>query len=92
MWATGSNDASDVDIGMMSDESEERLSGSVLRIGSQDWNSGDNCWIVDVLGPPNKADTIFAELKVTVFKGKPFQFHKNSPEGKRTVVTVGQSS
>ncbi|WP_161973791.1 toxin-activating lysine-acyltransferase [Hwanghaeella grinnelliae] len=70
------------------DETEERLKAGATRLRPQDWNSGENYWVIDILDPMGKAPQMLQEMKDTVFKGKTFKYHQTGADGKRSVVSV----
>lgn len=41
-----------------------------LQLGIEDWKSGDNLWLIDLLGPPDRIDEFKTRLKQTVFEDR----------------------
>ncbi len=72
----------------VSDEVQKRLAKGAGKLASQDWRSGKNLWLIDVIAPYGQADQMLTDLKQTALKGKMFKYHRNSPDGGREVVTV----
>lgn len=71
----------------LSPEVEKRLEAGGTRLGPNEWKSGDSIWLVDLIAPFGHQETMLADIKKTIFAGKRFKMHLNSPEG-RKVVTV----
>lgn len=86
MWAKCSpNAAAKLDRGMI--EPENRLT-------LEEWNSGQQVWLVDLIAPFATAENkqreiMIADLISKPLKGTEFRFHQTDPAtGKRTVQTV----
>lgn len=86
MWAKCAPEAaSKLDRGMI--EPENRLT-------LEEWNSGDQVWLVDLIAPfaspeNRQRELMIADLISKPLKGTEFRFHQTDPEtGKRTVQTV----
>jgi cytolysin-activating lysine-acyltransferase len=87
MWAKCStNAAAKLDRGMI--EPENRLT-------LDEWNSGNQVWLVDLIAPFATAENKQREIMIADLISKPlkdteFRFHRTDPAtGKRTVQTVG---
>lgn len=87
LWAKCSPEAAEkLDRGMV--EPENRLS-------LEEWNGGDQIWLVDLIAPFANAENrhrevMIADLISKPLAGKEFRFHQTDPAtGKRTVQTVG---
>lgn len=87
MWAKCSpNAAAKLDRGMI--EPENRLT-------LEEWNSGQQVWLVDLIAPFANADNKQRQIMIADLISKPlkdteFRFHQTDPAtGKRTVQTVG---
>lgn len=65
------------------------------RLTLEDWQSGDDVWLVDMIAPFADAqnrhrEIMFADLISGPLSGVPFSFHQTDPAtGKRTVNKVG---
>ena len=86
MWAKCTpSAAAKLDRGMI--EPENRLT-------LEEWNSGDQVWLVDLIAPFANAENkqremMIADLISKPLKGVEFRFHQTDPvSGKRTVQTV----
>lgn len=87
LWAKCSPEAAKkLDRGMI--EPENRLT-------LEEWNGGDQIWLVDLIAPFANAENrhrevMIADLISKPLAGKEFRFHQTDPAtGKRTVQTVG---
>jgi cytolysin-activating lysine-acyltransferase len=72
----------------VSDDVQKRLAKGAGKLAGQDWRSGKNLWLIDVVAPFGQVEQMLADLKRTAFKGKLFKYHRNNPDGGREVVTV----
>ena len=76
----------------------KKLEGGMIepgnRLSLEEWNNGDQIWLVDLISPfantENKQHEIMiADLISGPLKGKAFNFHQTDPStGKRTVQTI----
>lgn len=72
----------------LSDEASQRLeAGGKLK--PDDWKSGDNYWLVELLAPFGQQDAMLGDIKSSIFKGKTFKMHAADTTGARKVVTLG---
>ncbi len=65
----------------LSEEAEAKLSLNPVRLRPDDWNSGDRCWLVDLIAPgATPENTLTAvmldDLRRTALKGQRFSFDK----------------
>lgn len=74
----------------VSDEVAARLSAGQNRLAPNDWNSGENFWLVELIAPFGHQDKMLADLQQTVFAGKEVNMHMTGPDGKRSVTTLIQ--
>ncbi|WP_422362891.1 toxin-activating lysine-acyltransferase [Pyruvatibacter mobilis] len=71
----------------LSDEASQRLEqGGKLK--PDDWKSGDNLWLVELLAPFGQQDAMLADLRRSIFKNKQFRMHATDPSGQRRMVTM----
>jgi cytolysin-activating lysine-acyltransferase len=78
--------------------SAKKLDGGMIepenRLTLEEWASGDQYWLVDLIAPFADAENkqreiMIADLISKPLKGKEFRFHQTDPAtGKRTVQTV----
>lgn len=71
----------------LSPDVEKRLEAGGTRLGPNEWKSGGSLWLVDLIAPFGHQETMLEDIKKTIFVGKSFKMHLNSPEG-RKVVTI----
>ncbi len=81
-----------------SPEAAKKLDGGMIepenRLTLEEWNGGDQIWLVDLIAPFANAENrhreiMFADLISKPFAGQAFKFHQTDPvTGKRTVQTV----
>lgn len=57
------------------------------RLKPEEWDCGDTLWLVDLIAPFGHAETMLADLKASVFRGKNFKYHRTMPDGSREVVS-----
>jgi len=58
---------------LVSDEVEERLKAGAKRLKPDEWRSGDNAWIIDLVAPLGNQEQIIEGLKKSVFNGQAFK-------------------
>lgn len=74
----------------VNDEVEQRLmTMGTARLKPDDWNSGENVWLIDLIAPFGRQAEMLEELKGSALKGVKFKYHQTTPDGKRAVVSVG---
>ena len=79
----------------LSDEAEQKLDSGAGRLRPDEWKSGDNLWLVDMIAPfatpDNKqVEAMLADLIKGPFAGKKFKFHHTDPKtGKREAKEIG---
>jgi cytolysin-activating lysine-acyltransferase len=82
-----------------SPEAAKKLDGGMIepenRLTLEEWNGGDQIWLVDLIAPFATADNRHREIMIADLIAKPlagqaFRFHQTDPvTGKRMVQTVG---
>jgi cytolysin-activating lysine-acyltransferase len=70
---------------LVSDETQERLEGGAHKLRPDEWNGGQNLWLIELVAPFGATEEILADLSANVFAGAPFRFHTVSPDGQRQV-------
>jgi cytolysin-activating lysine-acyltransferase len=65
-----------------------RLAEGGVRMGPQDWTSGDQLWIVEVIAPFGGHDAMVADLKERVFPGREIRALVLGVDGTRKVRVV----
>lgn len=73
----------------LDEAAEKRIMEGASRIRPQDWDSGENRWIIDLLdlSGGQRAQAIIDDMKANVFGETPFKYHRVGQDGKRTVVS-----
>jgi cytolysin-activating lysine-acyltransferase len=72
----------------VNDEVAARLAEGGGRMGPQDWTSGDQLWIVEVIAPFGGHDAMVADLKERVFSGREIRALVLGVDGTRKVGVV----
>ena len=72
----------------VNDEVAERLAGGTTKLRPQDWKSGDQLWVVEVIAPFGGAEEMVKDLKEKVFPTRPISFVAVTKEGKKEVRVV----
>jgi cytolysin-activating lysine-acyltransferase len=54
----------------VSDEIDARLRGGVPRIAPHEWQSGQNCWLIDMVLPFGQLEETLSELRRTALAGQ----------------------
>ena len=67
-------------------EAEKRVRADVKSLKAEDWNSGDQLWLMDVIAPFGAHEKIVAELRETVFRDRRVKTLQPSQTGGMTVV------
>ena len=70
----------------VNDEDDKRLRMGIGKLGFDEWNSGNNLWIIDFIAPFGGSDKMIEELKETVFKGKNFKYQTIDKDGNRNIL------
>jgi cytolysin-activating lysine-acyltransferase len=79
----------------LSDEAEKKLDAGAGRLRPNEWKSGDNLWLVDLIAPfatpDNKqVEAMLADLIKGPFAGKKLKFHHTDPAtSKRKAREIG---
>ena len=71
----------------VSDEVQERLAQGSTRLAPNDWKSGDNLWLVELIAPFGGQDEMVTDLKAKVFADREVKF-LFTKDGKREVKSV----
>jgi len=74
---------------LVSDEVEERLKAGAKRLKPDEWRSGDNAWIIDLVAPLGNQDQIIEGLKKNVFAGREFKGLVPGADGKPSMKVWG---
>lgn len=69
----------------VSDDLDRQLSNNLdqpVRLGVQDWRSGQNAWVVLAIGEPKIVGGLLQNLAQSVFKDRPAKMRARGPDGK----------
>ena len=69
------------------DEVAKRLAQGTTKLRPQDWKSGDQRWVVEVIAPFGGAEEMVKDLKANVFPTRPLSFVAVK-DGKKEVRVV----
>jgi len=70
----------------VSDEVEERLRDGSTKLRPEEWRSGENLWLMDIVAPFGGADFVIKELREKVFAGKRVKTWQPAPDGSGVAV------
>jgi len=65
----------------VSDEVDARLRDGSIKLRPEEWNSGENLWLVDLVAPFGGTEFVINELKEKVFKGQKVMTWQPAPDG-----------
>ncbi len=71
----------------VNEEVDKRLELGIGKLGLDDWNSGENLWIIDLIAPLGGGEKMLEELKKSSFKGKKFKYQSVDNSGNRKIIT-----
>lgn len=70
----------------VNEEVDRKLQMGIGKLGFNEWNSGENLWIIDFIAPLGGGDKMIEELKQTVFKDKNFKYQSIDKDGNRKIL------
>lgn len=71
----------------VSDETDARLrAGGPIRLRPDEWKSGINHWLVEMVAPFGGQDEMLADCATAVFGGKPFRYQRTTAAGLEIVT------
>lgn len=71
----------------VSPEVETRLEQGFGKLKPDEWRSGTQAWLVELIAPFGHSDKMLEELKAGPLAGQAFKCHRTDGEGRRQVVT-----
>lgn len=74
----------------VSDETDQALREGRSKLRPDEWKSGDNPWLIELIAPFGAQDEILDDLSKVIFEGKPFSYH-TVKDGVRIVETKTQA-
>lgn len=72
----------------VNDEVAKNIADGATRIRPQDWRSGENLWVVEVIAPFGGAEEMVKDLKEKVFPARTINYVAVSRDGKKDVRVV----
>ncbi len=70
----------------VSNETDARLTQGVEKLKIDEWNKGDNAWLIDIVTPFGHADKMIEELRNTVLSKTVFKSFIADDKGNRKLV------
>ena len=75
----------------VSEEMDKRLCENLqerIRLAPHEWASGEICWLIDMVAPPELGEAMFAQLQAGPLKGKAIKLRTRGADGKILVRVV----
>ncbi len=75
----------------VSDETDARLASALdgpLRLRPDEWQGGDNLWLIEAVGPPKIVQALLQRLKTHEFKGRRFKLRARDDAGRPVVREI----
>ena len=72
----------------VSDEVDERLTQkptNPIQLTTEEWSSGENYWIVELIGEKRFVASMLKQLNQNIFKGKPVKYATTSKDGETSI-------
>lgn len=70
----------------VSEEVQARLENNQPKLAPQDWKSGPNLWLIEMVAPFGGQEEMIAEASATIFRGQPFKYQVAGSNGVEVVV------
>ncbi|NKB20302.1 MAG: toxin-activating lysine-acyltransferase [Alphaproteobacteria bacterium] len=70
----------------MNEEAEERIKTDITSITEDDWNSGEQAWLIDLIAPFGGVEEAVKELKEKILAGRTIKTLQPAPDGKGVMV------
>ena len=70
----------------VSDEVQARLENNQPRLAPQDWQSGSNLWLIEMIAPFGGQEEMLSEAAATIFHGRPFKYQIAGSNGVEVVI------
>ena len=65
-----------------------RLAQGITKLRPQDWKSGDQLWVVEVISPFGAPEAMVQNLKSQVFPDREMRFLMSTTDGKKEVKVL----
>ncbi|MCG7626091.1 toxin-activating lysine-acyltransferase [Epibacterium sp. Ofav1-8] len=72
----------------VSDELDARLQKEDVVLAREDWQSGDNLWIMEIIAPFGNADAVLSDLAERVVKDTPCKIRRRQSDGSLLITPV----
>ena len=72
----------------VNDEVAGRLAQGITKLRPQDWKSGDQLWVVEVISPFGAPEQMVQNLKAQVFPDREMRYLTMNAEGKKEVKVL----
>ena len=72
----------------VSDEIDQRMRAGGTRLRADEWRSGPNHWLVEVVAPFGAEAEILTDLRKSIFQGIGFKFHRRAADGSLVLEEV----
>lgn len=70
----------------VSDETQQRLINGGYKLRPDEWKSGNNPWLIELIAPFGGQDEMLADFSAHIFPTEAFSYHHVSPQGERSVA------
>lgn len=67
-------------------EAEERIRHDIRNLREDDWRSGEQAWLIDIIAPFGGADEAVKELREKIFVGRTVKTLRPAPDGRGFAV------
>ena len=74
----------------VSDEVEDRLKQGRMRLKPEEWKSGDNCWLIDVVAPPAIVKQVVQDVMKSALAGRAVKYYGRDAEAGKGNVFEGK--
>ena len=64
----------------------ERVKAGNPKLRPDEWKSGDNLWLMDMVAPPEAQEELLKKLREQVFKGRKIKTLQPAPDGSGMAV------
>ena len=73
---------------LVDDEVAARLAQGITKLRPQDWKSGDQLWVVEVISPFGAPEAMVQNLRTQVFPDREMRFVMSTTDGKKEVKVL----
>ena len=70
----------------LNEEAEARIRQDIRALTQDDWKSGDQPWLIDMIAPFGGLDEAVVDLKEKIFPDRTFKALRPAPDGKGHAV------